>query len=103
MITNLIIIVLPRVEVKVLKHGLVLQRRAGVHVIQSLGVHIEEICVALHGVHVDELIQIAETRLFSKDLHRLDLGKLVKVAGSNDAGLGVLFENLRNESLIKNC
>jgi hypothetical protein len=31
------------------------------------------------------------------------LGKLVKVAGSNDAGLGVLFENLRNESLIKNC
>lgn len=91
---------LPGVEVEVLKLGVLAEGLAGVHVVEGLAVHVKQVAVALLGRGVDHVVHVHEARLLGKDAHRLDLGKLVKVARGDDARLGVPGEDLGNEGLV---
>lgn len=99
-ITDLIIKVLPCVEVKMLVLGALLKRGAGIHVVECLGVHVEEVGVPLDGVHFHDVVHITEARFLGKYGHGLYLSELVKVAGGDDSGFGILFEDLSNECLL---
>lgn len=99
MIADLVVIVLPSVEMHMLILGPTPGSRAHVHVIKSLAVHVEEVGVALGDGHVDNLIEVREAGLVGEDLQGLDLGEVVEVAGCDYVGLGVLLKDLGDEAL----
>lgn len=100
MITCLIIIVLPRVQVQMFVQRASAQRRAHVEVIQLLAVHVEEVRVPLREFKTDHLVEVEEAGLGGEARHGLYLGELVEVAGGDDACLGVLCEDLCDEVLV---
>jgi hypothetical protein len=101
MITNLIIIVLPRVEVQVLQQSLALLGSVGgdEHVVQLLGVHVEEVRVSLFWCNVRDVVELEHGADGHEFLEGSDLCEFVEVAGGDDAGLGVDREDLGDEVL----
>jgi hypothetical protein len=107
MITDLIIIVLPCVQVQML------QLRCaclGTHsplgdeqMIQLLRVHIEQVSVSLLGRNSGNLIEVEHGTAGHEGLEGFDLGELVEVAGSNDAGLGIDLQDRSDEVLEMHC
>lgn len=98
-IADLVVIVLPRVEVEVLVLGALCNGGADEHVVESLGVHVEEIGVALGDGHVDNIIKVDEARDLLEGSEGLNLDKLVEVAGSDDGRRGVLLQDIGDEVL----
>lgn len=84
MVADLIIVVLPRVEVEVLVFGAFLDARADVHMIEGLGVHIEEVSVALLNRNVGDIVEVEEARDLLEGNEGLNLNKLVEVTGNDD-------------------
>lgn len=99
MIADLVVIVLPGVEVHVLILGRATGSRAHVHVVQGLAVHVEEVGVAFVDGDLGNLVEVREAGLVGEDLQGLNLDEVVEVAGSDDVGLGVLLEDLGDEAL----
>lgn len=98
-IADLVVIVLPGVEVQVLVLGRASGSRADVHVVEGLAVHVEEVGVALVDGDLSRLIEICEAGLVRENLQGLDLDEVVEVPCCDDVGLGVLLEDLGNEAL----
>ena len=99
MVANLIVKVLPGVYVQMFVTSSLGQIATDVHMIESLAVHVEEISVPFHGVHVDCVFEVDEAGSILEDSHRLSLGILVEVASGYDVGVAVFLENLGNEVL----
>lgn len=101
MVTDLIIIVLPRVEVQVLQQSLSLPRSvlADKHVIQLLRVHVEEVRVSLLRCNIRNIVELEHGADGHELLDGSDLCEFVEVAGGDDTGLGVDLEDLADEIL----
>lgn len=99
MIADLIVIVLPRIEMQVLILGPGLRRGAHVHVVERLAVHVEEIGIPLVSINPCNVVHVAEARLLGEDLQGLDLGEVVEVAAGDDVCVGVRLEDLGDEAL----
>lgn len=99
MIANLIIIVLPSIEMHMLILGTAPRGRAHIHVVKSLAVHVKEVRIPLVGGDIGDLVQVCEAGLVGEDLQGLDLDEVVEVAGCNDVGLGILLKDLGDEPL----
>jgi hypothetical protein len=100
-VADLVVVVLPGVEVQVLVLDGLLQGRADIHVVEGLGVHVEEIGVTLLGGDVGDIVQVQHAGDVLEDLEGLDLGEVVEIASSDDAGAGVLFEDLSDKRLSR--
>lgn len=98
-IADLVVKVLPGVEVQMLILGRAPGSLAHVHVVEGLAVHVEEVGVALAGGDPRYLVEVREAGLSGEDLQGLDLGEVVEIAGCDDVGLGVLLEDLGDEAL----
>lgn len=101
-VADLVVVVLPRVEVEVLVLGTLAEGRADKHVVEGLGVLVEEVSVALLNRHVNDVIHVDEARDLLKDLDGVDLDELVEVTSDDDTGGRVLLEDLGNE-ILKSC
>ena len=96
-VADLVVVVLPRVEVEVLILGLPGDGGADEHVVEGLAVHVEQVGVAVLGGHVGHIIEIEQTRGLLEGGDGGDLDELVEVTSSDDSGRGVLLEDLGNE------
>ena len=99
MIANLVVIVLPSIEMHMLILGTARRSRAHIHVVKSLAVQVKEVRISLVGGDVGDLVQVREAGLVGEDLKGLDLDEVVEVAGCDDIGLGILLEDLGDEVL----
>lgn len=63
MITNLIIVALPRIQVQMLIQRATSQRATHKHMVQCLAVHVEQVRVAFRDRHASQLVEINEARL----------------------------------------
>jgi hypothetical protein len=100
-VADLVVVVLPSVEVQVLVLDRLLQGRADVHVVEGLGVHVEEVGVTLLGWDIRDIVQVQHAGDVLEDLEGLNLGEVVEIASSDDAGAGVLLEDLSDKGLSK--
>jgi hypothetical protein len=99
-VANLVVVVLPRVEVKVLVEGTATDRRADEHVVEGLAVVVEQVRVAVGGFDADNLLQVDKPGDGQEVLDGQDLGKFVVITGRDDAGGGVQSQDLGNEVLV---
>lgn len=99
-VAHLVVVVLPGVEVEVLILGRPLESRAHEHVVEGLGVLVEQVGVALGRGDVGHIIEVKETRDLLEDLEGLNLDEIVEVTGDDDAGGWILLEDLSNEVLL---
>lgn len=99
MIADLVIIILPSVEMHMLILGPAPGSRAHVHVVESLAVHVKEVGVPLVDGDVGDLVEVREAGLVGENLHGLNLGEVVEVPGGDYVGLGVLLKDLGDEAL----
>lgn len=90
----------PNVHVDMLVRSLGSKRRADEDVINSLGVHVERVRVALSRRRVEHLVQLAEPRDIGEGQEGLDKGELVEVSCSNDRCGRVDCEDLGDEALF---
>lgn len=89
----------PHIHMHVLKLRTFGQRRADIHVIELLAIHVEEIGIALRLLDAGHLVKIAQTRLGEKGFERRDEGELIEIACGDHLGVGVLREDGRDEGL----
>ena len=96
MIADLRRIFWPRVYVNVLVICLALlrQRLRHKHVVELLGIHVEEVGVALELINLDYCIKVLESRYLDILFERFNKGELIEVACSYDAGILVLGKDV---------
>jgi hypothetical protein len=99
MVTDLARRILPSVDVHMLILDALAQLLANKHVVKSLAVAVEQVCVSLRHGNLGGLVNINETRGLDESLDWLNVGKLVKVTSHNNVSLFVLLEDLRNKFL----
>lgn len=102
MVTDKVVVQLPGVDVDMLVVRLVRlgERGADEHVVELLGVHVVDVRVALVDGDADDLVEVEQARLGGEGSQGLDEGELVEVTAGDDAGVGVLGEDLGDEGLV---
>ena len=103
MVADLIVVILPGIQMQVLILGVSVKPLAHIHVIQLLRVHIKQICVSLNWFDPNDFVEISEAGYLSESGKRVNLGVLVKVARNEDISRRVLAENLGNKFLSCPC
>ena len=79
-----------RVDVDMLILGFLHQRLADVHVIELLGVHVEQVRIPLDILDIGDLLQVFQSRDFGVLLHGLGEAELIKVASSYHPRVSIL-------------
>ena len=93
MVADLRRLVHPRIDVDVLVLGMLLYGIRDEHMVQLLGVHIENVGVALDGLDAHDGVQVTEPRNGDVALEWGDRGELIEVASGDDLSLLVLIED----------
>lgn len=99
MVADLVIVILPGIQMQMLILGVPVQSLAHIHVVQLLGVHVKKICISLHGINSNDFVQISEARYRGECGERVDLGVLVKVTRNENISRRILIKNLGNKFL----
>lgn len=99
MVADLVIVILPGIQMQMLIPGVPVQSLAYIHVIQLLGVHVEKICISLHGINSNNFVEISEAGYRGECGERVDLGVLVEVTSNEDISRRILTENLGDKVL----
>jgi hypothetical protein len=99
MIADLTSLVLPSVDMKMLILDAPAQLLADVHMVQSLAIAVEEICVSLCLRDFGGLVNINKTGCLDESLKGRNGSEFVKVTSGNDVGLSVLLEDFCNKVL----
>lgn len=99
MVADLVIVILPGIQMQMLILGVPVQSLAYIHVIQLLGVHVKQIRVSLHGINSNNFVKISEAGYRGECGERVDLGVLVEVTSHEDISRRILTEDLGDEFL----
>lgn len=99
MVADLTLLVLPSVDVHVLILDTLLQLLADEHVVKSLAVAVEQVCVSLRHGDLSGVVNINKTRGLNESVNGRDISKLVEVASYDNVGLLILLKDLGNEVL----
>lgn len=98
-VTDLTRLVLPSVDVQMLVLDALAELLADKHMVQSLAVAVKQIRVSLCRGDLGSFVSVHKAGSLDESLNGRNVGELVEVTGSDDVGLGVLLEDLRNEFL----
>lgn len=99
MVADLVIVILPGIQMQMLILGVPVQSLAHIHVIQLLGIHVKQICISLHRIDSDNFVKISEAGYRGECGERVDLGVLVEVTRNEDIGRRILAEDLGDKFL----
>lgn len=89
----------PGANMYVTKFRLLGQRLTYKYVVKLLAVHIKNITVSLRFGSPNRIVSVSKLGDFGENFQRFDKGEFVEVAGSNNACVRILRQNLRDEIL----